>query len=111
MPNRFQAPPRTIVLFLGSCLVLAACSARWSVPVTPLLLTWLTAAVYAAGLAMILVAFGYCYRPVAWLRTLSQCAAVAAVALALSAGVVAWHNQRAASPPLPAAAIAGSANR
>ena len=37
-----------------------------------------------AGLALILVAFGYCYRPVAWLRTLVP--VVAAVALAVGRG-------------------------
>jgi hypothetical protein len=96
---------------LGICLLLAVCWSKWSVPLTPLLVTWLTAAVYAIGLALILVAFGYCYRPVAWLQTVSQCVVVAAVALTLASVVVAWHERAAASHPLPAASIAASGKR
>ena len=80
-------------------------------PLTPLLVAWLTGTVYAVGLALILVAFGYCYRPVAWLRTLSQCVVVAAVALTLASVVIAWHERGAASHPLPAASIAASGKR
>jgi hypothetical protein len=105
MRKHLDAHPRTIVVCLGSCLVLAACGTRIAGWLTPLLVGWLTATVYAVGLALILVAFGYCYRPVAWLRTLAQCAVVAAVALALASAVIAWHEQRAPSHPLPAAAI------
>jgi CBS domain containing-hemolysin-like protein len=111
MRKHLDAHPRTIIAGLGSCLVLAACGSRFSGSLTPLLVAWLTATVYAAGLALILVAFGYCYRPLAWLRTLAQCAVVAAVALGLGFAAVAWHQQRAASHPLPAAAIAGSDKR
>ncbi len=105
MPKHLLAHPRTIVVCLGGCLLLATSWTRVSGWLTPLLVSWLTATVYTAGLALILLAFGYCYRPAAWLRTLAQCAVVAAVALALAAVVIAWREQRAPSPPLPAAAI------
>ncbi len=105
MPKHLLAHPRTIVVCLGGCLLLATSWTRVSGWLTPLLVTWLTATVYTAGLALILVAFGYCYRPAAWLRTLAQCAVVAAVAMALAAVVIAWRAPRAPSDPLPTAAI------
>ncbi len=104
MPKHLLAHPRTIVVCLGGCLLLATSWTRVSGWLTPLLVTWLTATVYTAGLALILVAFGYCYRPAAWLRTLAQCAVVAAVAMALAAVVIAWRGRgprRIPCPPPP----------
>jgi multisubunit Na+/H+ antiporter MnhB subunit len=67
---------------------------------------WLTAAVYAAGVAMILVAFAYRYRPSPWLRIAAQGAVVAAVALAVAAGIVVWRARIGALPAGPAPASA-----
>jgi hypothetical protein len=72
-----------------------------------LLVAWVTAAVYCAGVAMILIAFGYCYQPGPRLRTFSQCVVLAAVALAAGSAILAWHGQMTHSRSLPAAAIAG----
>ena len=56
-----------------------------------ILAAWLTLAVYAAGVAMILVAFAYRYRPSPWLRMVAQGAVLAAVLLAFASALVAWR--------------------
>jgi chromate transport protein ChrA len=66
-----------------------------------ILAAWLTLAVYAAGVAMILVAFAYRYRPSPWLRVVAQGAVVAALALVLASAIVAWREHSRAPPPTP----------
>ena len=67
-----------------------------------ILATWLTLAVYMAGVAMILVAFAYRYRPTPWLQLAAQGTVLAAVALATGAAVIAWQGK--IPSPAPAAA-------
>ena len=87
-------------MFLGVCLIAAATaqgSESAAMPdakgLSPLLIAWLTVTVYFAGGAMILVAFAYFYRPGPWLRVCAKCAVLAAVALAIGSGLVAWHGK------------------
>ncbi len=100
--------------FLGACLI-AATAAQGSDSaalgdakgLSPLLIAWLTVTVYAAGGAMILVAFAYFYRPEPRMRLCAQCVVLAAVALAIGSGLVAWRGKTGNSPPVPAAIPGG----
>ena len=100
--------------FLAVCLI-AAAAAQGSDStaigdakgLSPLLIAWLTVAVYTSGGAMILVAFAYFYRPGPWLRLCAQCVAMAAVALAIGSGLVAWHSKTGSTQSVPAAIPGG----
>jgi len=54
---------------------------------------WLTMSVYAAGVALILVAVGYYYRPTHRMRIIAQGTVLATGALVIATGVVAWHTK------------------
>ena len=103
--------------FLGVCLI-AATAAQGSDSaamsdakgLSPLLIAWLTVAVYTTGGAMILIAFAYFYQPGPWLRLCAQCVVLAAIALAIGSGLVAWHGKMGKSQSVPAA-IPGAESR
>ncbi len=101
-------------MFLGVCLIAAATaqgSQSAAIPdakgLPPLLIAWLTVTVYFAGGAMILVAFAYFYQPGPWFRVCAQCAVLAAVALAVGAGLVALRGKTDNSESVPAAIPSG----